>query len=389
MKVSEIIQQSHSNVYYLRQKGFTQNKVYDPVKNAKSFKNDLGLDLFTYKNQNRETILAEGMSGLIVMTLDMNSDISPLEQFKIKIDKSFSGGIDGIITLIEKTLCENGLSDRYTKPEITKQVLFPPIPKDDNKAYLKTLENDGIKGHQFVKKGEYKGYVYYQRKGKETNSDAAYIALGEYAVYVDSLSWIEDRLQNIVDDNINVSDQIISQVKHAIQDGKSCSIGFAMYAESMGEDGVLEQVTTINQKNRDMWEEKYKKEAEERKIKEQQEIAEYKAEAESILNKIESAIRNNQEVEDEYIRIYKGDNKYDYTKTSAILHLFRKYDINVPLKTQGWIKTALAKIYYNSEIEEYSYKYYTKSANSTVFSDYLKQLIFAIKNGNIEEGVTA
>ena len=57
----------------------------------------------------------------------------------------------------------------------------------------------------------------------------------------------------------------------------------------------------------------------------------------------------------------------------------KKYDINVPLKVQGWINKALANIVYDAEYDDYSYQYYKSSADSKVFARYLYQLVYKIK----------
>jgi len=92
----------------------------------------------------------------------------------------------------------------------------------------------------------------------------------------------------------------------------------------------------------------------------------------------EQAIINKQNVTNEDITIYKS--RYDSNTTSLILHMMKLYNINVPLKTQGWINKALANISYNENIETYIYSYFNRnSKNSEVFYYYLEQLIKAIK----------
>lgn len=100
--------------------------------------------------------------------------------------------------------------------------------------------------------------------------------------------------------------------------------------------------------------ERQEEEKEQRKIKQQEEDAE-----KSILNKKE--LYNNN-IED----------------TTIILRLLKKFDIKVPLKTQGWINKALAKIVFKND-GNISYYYYKSSKNSTVFEEYLITLEEKIK----------
>ena len=66
---------------------------------------------------------------------------------------------------------------------------------------------------------------------------------------------------------------------------------------------------------------------------------------------------------------------------SVINVLMRKHGINVPLRTQGWINSKLAKIIFNKD-GKISYKFYGKSQrdNSTVFKKYLVELETAIND---------
>jgi len=64
-----------------------------------------------------------------------------------------------------------------------------------------------------------------------------------------------------------------------------------------------------------------------------------------------------------------------------VLDLFKLYNINLPLRTQGWVNTGLA------EITESGYRYLVSKhkGNSTIFSDYLYKLRKAIKITPIEQ----
>jgi hypothetical protein len=69
----------------------------------------------------------------------------------------------------------------------------------------------------------------------------------------------------------------------------------------------------------------------------------------------------------------------DIQGKSLIMQLFREHEIAVPLKTQGWIIKALHSIEYNADRERWGYRYYNKSRDSTVFSDYLPLLVSAVQ----------
>ncbi len=66
---------------------------------------------------------------------------------------------------------------------------------------------------------------------------------------------------------------------------------------------------------------------------------------------------------------------------SLFLLLAKKYGIYIPIKTQGWIKRKLAMVEFTSEGTP-SYRFYGSSQkdNSTVFLNYLLELVDAINN---------
>ncbi len=62
----------------------------------------------------------------------------------------------------------------------------------------------------------------------------------------------------------------------------------------------------------------------------------------------------------------------EFEGKTIVLYLLKKYGINVPIKTQGWVNNALAKVWFRDG--EITYSYYKSSKDSTVFYGYLKEL---------------
>jgi len=92
------------------------------------------------------------------------------------------------------------------------------------------------------------------------------------------------------------------------------------------------------------------------------------------VNEIANAISEGKTISVDY-------HEYDYGGKNPVLELFKLYNINLPLRTQGWVNTGLA------EITKDSYRYYKNKhkGNSTVISDYLDKLREAIKRTPIEQ----
>ncbi len=93
------------------------------------------------------------------------------------------------------------------------------------------------------------------------------------------------------------------------------------------------------------------------------------------ITQAEEGIMNGKIIDNIDITFYKS--KYESTTTSLILYLMKKYNIKVPIKTQGWINRALASI--KPDDGSYTYQYYTSSSDSTVFYKYLNELVDKIK----------
>lgn len=93
------------------------------------------------------------------------------------------------------------------------------------------------------------------------------------------------------------------------------------------------------------------------------------AEREKRLREAEDTLRNKQ-------TLY---NKKFSQSTSIVLALMRRYSIEVPLRTQGWINKALHSICFSNG--KISYQYYSSSSDSKVFKQYLSTLEEKVING--------
>ena len=113
--------EKHSSVCYIFREG-----AFSPVREAKPFRNDFGLDLFQYKGA-----VYEGRTGLQFCPLKQAADIASF------IEKH--GGLEKVQKLIADSLEHIGLSPRYTRPDEKKKDLFPPEPRDENRVFAKDL----------------------------------------------------------------------------------------------------------------------------------------------------------------------------------------------------------------------------------------------------------
>lgn len=113
-------------------------------------------------------------------------------------------------------------------------------------------------------------------------------------------------------------------------------------------------------------------EAAERERHEEQRQAQEKYEAR--IDEIADAMKNGK-------TISVGYNENEFDGKNPMLDLFKRYGIDLPLRTQGWVNTGLA------EITDGSYRYYKSKhkGDSSTFSTYLIKLRDAIRQEQIEQ----
>lgn len=249
----------------------------------------------------------------------------------------------------------------------------------DNKAIVrnKKLYNIG----DLLKDIQYKNlYVEECARDAKTHNDHSdiYLDFGIVCMYcnntmdgwttTDQLQW---KLKSITDITLN---QALTAIRSYPENNQFVNVADIKLIELSG--ASQEEVQSLAN-YRTAWYNRKEQEYQERELKRHQEEKEYvknkNNEVTELIKLAEQAIINKKIVINKNITIYKA--KYDSSDTSLILHMMKLYDINVPLKTQGWINQALANISCENDYGEYSYSYYTSSKNSTVFNKYLQELI--------------
>ena len=129
----------------------------------------------------------------------------------------------------------------------------------------------------------------------------------------------------------------------------------------LGEAELAKHYAEYRERKRAAQEAKRQAEIAEREAREKAEEEKRLAEMEKIISEAENTIRTQGTL-----------NNVKFEGSTIVLYLFKKHGVNVPLKTQGWVNKALAKVmYYDGRI---GYSYYNTSKDSTVFFKYLKEL---------------
>lgn len=114
--------------------------------------------------------------------------------------------------------------------------------------------------------------------------------------------------------------------------------------------------------------------AAQREAEDQAFVAEQNAEAEQIVNKALDILRNGGKLENQTVIFYES--RYNSSSYSIVNYLMRKYGVNVPIRTQGWINEKLVSAKIEDGKCEHLQYYRAKGAQcSQKFFDCMNELI--------------
>lgn len=250
--------------------------------------------------------------------------------------------------------------------------------KDGNSVVkpYKTLYNV----EQITGKEEHKTLYFEVVKGKETWEEASYCLFEDLGTICSKVDWIpcywtlEEFTEKIGKWEYFGKDGLLKRLKEAEENRWYINLLDIELCVILEEIELAKHYAEYRQNRKKAMAEEEEKKHAEREAKEREEEEKRLAEVQKTIEEAENIIRTQGTLHNE-----------EFEGKTIVLYLFKKYNINVPLKTQGWINNALAKVWFkNGEI---TYSYYTSSKNSTVFVKYLKQLEYAIlkEYGEISE----
>ena len=334
--------EKHSAVCYIFREG-----AFSPVREAKPFHNDFGLDLFQYKGA-----VYEGRTGL---------HLCPLQEAEyLDLFIKSHGGIEQVQQIITRSLERTGLSPRYARPDEKKKDIFPPKEKDENRVFAKDLMGNKHYYYRFYNEN---GIELYTMEKKREFFQTVYVPCDGFMVGIDQRHRLEEILKWLSTLEHGIRGEIERVFNESMGDPKRwADLGFAnllgRYYEAKRHNIPLEA-------ERRQREERWATEREaERRQREQEQQARYDA-----------AIR---EAEKDILAGKEVVNR-EVNGKALIMQLFREHEIPVPLKTQGWIINALHSIRYSPESGQWDYRYYKGSRDSTKMFELLPKLSAAIQ----------
>lgn len=329
----------HSAVCYVFRDG-----EFSPVEDAKPFPNGLGLDLFVYKGQ-----FYEGKSGLRLCSVCGESELLNM------IGRN--GGPARLEKQIADSVEKNGLSPRYTRPEETKKQVFPKV-KDENTVLAKDLSG---KKHYFYRFHNEDGIELFTMKKNDEFFATVYVPCEGYMVGIDQKHRLEEILKWLPTLEGGIKGEVELRFDECMKDPhKWADPGFAT---------LLGRTEEAKAHNAPILEERQRKSAEEaaaREEQEQQKRQERIDRRRQAIRQAEQDIMDGKEVIDE-----------DGEGNSLLLQLFREHQIEVPLRTQGWIARSLYSVQYSPQADTWQCDYY--GYGSTKISQLLPKLSAAIQ----------
>lgn len=189
---------------------------------------------------------------------------------------------------------------------------------------------------------------------------------------------VQQIVDRIMQDELNTPEGIENRVKDAIANAEYIPM---LYVEFLAQ--FKPELVPDMMESRKQYAEKMAQKRKERAAKQEAEDAEYikqrNAEAEAIVGDALEILRNGGKLENKAVRFYKS--RYDYNTYYIVNYLCRKYGVNLPLRTAGWVNDKLAALIIQdgtcSNLQYYRLKKTDKA--SKVIYEYINQLIAAVK----------
>lgn len=300
---------THSAVCYV----YEQDGGFKPVQKAHTVKNDLSLDLFAYRDA-----LYEGQTGLKI------HDKVDLPGLKDRIERI--SGMEKLQQIIGDCVKNHGLPPRYTRPDEKKQDVFPS-DKDENVVFA--TEANGEKHYYFRFHNE-NGIELFTRNKAKNHFATVYVKCNGYMIGFDQKHRLDEILKRLPALEGGIYGEVERTFNAAMSDPKRyADLGFARILDRLDEAKehnapILEQRETEYQQRRD-----------ERAEQERQRKEAAAQEYEKAIAKAEKALLAGEVVANPQIN-----------GKSLVLQLFREHNIELPLRTQGWVNNSLSSFSY-------------------------------------------
>lgn len=299
----------HSAVCYVYKRG----EGFQPQKKAHTVKNDLGLDLFAY-----DDALYEGQTGLQIHD---RLDLPGLNDRIILL-----GGMEKLREIMEDNIQKTGLSPRYTRPDEKKQDVFP---SDQDENIVFATEASGQK-HYYYRFYNENGIELFTRNSDKEYFATVYVKCNGYMLGIDQKHRLDDILKKLPEFEGGVYGEVERQFNAAIENpDRYADLGFARILDRM-EEARAHNAPIIERREAEYEQHQIERAEQERRRKEAAE-----KEYTQAIAKAEKALLAGETVSNPKIN-----------GKSLLLQLFREHNIELPLRTQGWVNNSLSSFSY-------------------------------------------
>ena len=311
----------HSNVFYTSKTDGT----FEIAKDAVAVRNKAGFDLFRVKPKFN---ISEGQTGSRISNdSSMEEMLATVE--KINTDQSYQ---ERLRKAIEEQLAKTGVSPRYTRPEERREDFFPTPPKEKT-MFVQAIGSD-LKRHRYIEDYQGDDFSLYAKVGDAgTDGHSLYLLYEGWMLDVGS-SYERDAIIAKLSEGIpDFRQKMQDEVEACMADPKKwVNVSFAAFLDR------LEEARAHNQICHEL--------REPERAAQRAKLAQQEAERNAALEaKYQSAIKQAEHAIATHGRLVDDKN---LRGTSLMLQLFRLHGIYLPLRTQGWVKSALFAIEYRN-----------------------------------------
>ena len=345
----------HSNVFYIRQHDGT----YKPCKTATGMRNPLGVDIFRYKGK-----AYDGKTGL---SLCSEKELFSTMQNRCTSKEQYDA-------MVQPAIDQHGLTPRYTELDVRKEQLFP---RDESRVLMRVIGSKTK--HYFLKFDTLDNgieiFLLQSDAAREAYEQSLYTPLNGWMVALERLSRKDIAYQQLSAPGFDLLQVLLKKFEAALADPQRWA--------DPGLGDLFDRRAEADAHNQPI------REARE----EERRLDDAKREAANTARELQ--------LEQAYwAAIAAAERKLidgqvvaaaDIDGRSLLLQLFRENNITLPLRTQGWVKSSLARIQRTGVNDSI---YYRRGRDSTVIGGYILQLIRVLDEkykgtGNCEGALTA
>jgi len=335
----------HSNVYYTLEKDGT----YKPCEKAKGVRNPFGIDIFRHKGT-----ISDGKTGCGVCSESewpavLKNRITSKEQYE---------------ALLQRTIERFGLSPRYTQPEVRHEQLFP---RDENRVLSRECSSKSK--HYFYRISTLEnGLELFQKESEMSRgieSQMLYARLNGWMVCLDTMTRKDFTYQTLTSPGFDLHQTLLEKFEAMMADPQRWA-DFALA-------DLFDRRSEAEAHNQLIREAREAERQQDRAARAEADAEQERLRQEAYRTAIAEAERN----------LLKGKIvlNADINGCSLVLQLFRENNVDVPLRTQGWIISSLVGVQWNGE-DGLSYRYH--GSKSSAIYRLIEELMQVLENKNQE-----